>query len=237
MTSDPTTAETTTITGYGGDEIEAYLVCPSTRTGQPGLVVLHHMPGYDEATKEIVRAFAADGYCVLMPNLHHRFAPGADPATASAAAREAGVSDDQVVGDARGAIEVLRARKESNGKVGVIGYCSGGRQSWQVACSLEVDAAVVCYGARSDPSLAPMLRCPLLGLYGNEDQSPSPADVDALEAALRTSGKSYELHRYDGAGHAFFARDRPTYRHDAAQDGWERIREFLAAHLKEPQES
>ena len=232
--TDAIRAETITITGHGGDEIEAYFARPVdvAAGATPGVLVLHHMPGYDRATKEIARTFAAYGYAALMPNLFHRFAPGAKPADAAAAARDAGgVPDEQLLGDARGAIEFLRAQPESNGKAGVIGYCSGGRQSWLVACSLDVDAAVDCYGGRADVSLAPGLRCPLLGLFGNEDRSPSPEDVDTMEAALQEHGKTYEFHRYDGAGHAFFSVDRPSYHLDASKDGWKRIWSFFGREL------
>lgn len=226
-------AGSTTLTGHNGDEIEAYVAHPLDTAAQPSVVVLHHMPGYDRATKEIARTFAVYGYATLMPNLHHRYAPGARAADAAAAARDAGgVPDDQCLGDVQAAIEVLRARPESNGKVGVIGYCSGGRQSWLVACSLEVDAAVDCYGGRADPALASRLRCPLLGLFGAEDRSPSPDDVAALAAALDEHGKDYEFHSYEGAGHAFFSVDRPSYRIDAAKDGWKRIWGFFGEHLK-----
>ena len=225
-------AETITMTGHGGDEIEAYFARPLEGSAQPSVVVIHHMPGYDRSMKEIARTFAVYGYAALMPNLHHRYAPGAKAGDAAAAARDAGgVPDEQLLGDVQGAIDLLRGRPESNGKVGVIGYCSGGRQSWVVACSLDVDAAVDCYGGRADPALAPNLRCPLLGLFGNEDQSPSPADVDAMEAALREHGKTFDFHRYDGAGHAFFSTDRPSYRLDAAKDGWKRIWSFFGEEL------
>jgi carboxymethylenebutenolidase len=225
-------ATTTTIAGDGGDEIEAYLAHPLDGADQPGVVVLHHMPGYDRATKEIVRTFAVYGYATLMPNLHHRYAPGAKASDAAAAAREAGgVPDEQCLGDVQGAIDHLRARPESNGKVGVIGYCSGGRQTFLVACTLDVDAAVDCYGGRADIDLAPGLRCPLLGLFGAEDQSPSPADVAAMAKALEAEGKTFDFHSYDGAGHAFFSVDRPAYRLDAAKDGWKRIWAFFGQHL------
>ena len=225
-------AETITMTGHEGDEIEAYFARPLEGSAQPSVVVIHHMPGYDRSMKEIARTFAVYGYATLMPNLHHRYAPGAKAGDAAAAARDAGgVPDEQLLGDVQGAIDLLRGRPESNGKVGVIGYCSGGRQSWVVACSLDVDAAVDCYGGRADPALAPTLRCPLLGLFGNEDQSPSPADVDAMEAALREHGKTFDFHRYDGVGHAFFSTDRPSYRLDAAKDGWKRIWAFFGQEL------
>ena len=226
------TAGTTTIAGHGSDEIEAYFAYPSDATNQPSVVVLHHMPGFDRASKEIVRTFAAYGYAALMPNLHHRYAPGAKAGDAAAAARDAGgVPDEQCLGDVQGAIDVLRGRPEANGKVGVIGYCSGGRQSWLVACNLDVDAAVDCYGGRADVNLAPNLGCPLLGLFGKEDQSPSPDDVAAMAAALDANGKTYEFHSYDDAGHAFFSVDRPSYRLEAAKDGWKRIWAFYGAHL------
>jgi carboxymethylenebutenolidase len=75
------------------------------------------------------------------------------------------------------------------------------------------------------------LRAPLLGLFGNDDRNPSPAQVDELEKLLREHGKSYEFHRYDGAGHAFFSVDRPAYRVEAALDGWQRIGAFFARHV------
>jgi carboxymethylenebutenolidase len=233
LMTDGIIATSTTITGHGGDEIEAYLAHPLDGDDQPGVVVLHHMPGYDRATKEIVRTFAVYGYAALMPNLHHRYAPGAKAGDAAAAAREAGgVPDEQCLGDAQGAIDALRSRPESNGKVGVIGYCSGGRQAFLVACTLDVDAAVDCYGGRADVGLAPNLRCPLLGLFGAEDRSPSPADVAAMARALEDHGKTLDLHSYEGAGHAFFSVDRPSYRLDASKDGWKRIWAFFGSHLK-----
>src|SRR4051812_28974994 len=194
-------AGTTTIKGHGGDEIEAYLAHPADGDAQPSVLVLHHMPGYDRASKEIVRTFAVYGYAALMPNLHHRYAPGAKAGDAAAAARDAGgVPDEQCLGDAQGAIDALRARTESNGKVGVIGYCSGGRQAFLVACTLAVDAAVDCYGGRADIALGPNLRCPLLGLFGVEDQSPSPDDVAAMAKVLEEHDKEFQFHSYDDAG-------------------------------------
>ncbi|MFP5328373.1 MAG: dienelactone hydrolase family protein, partial [Acidimicrobiia bacterium] len=152
---------------------------------------------------------------------------------AAAAARAAGgVPDDQLLADAAAAIAFLRDRPESNRKVGVIGYCSGGRQSFLVACSLDVDAAVDCYGGGADPALASNLRCPLLGLFGADDTRPSTADVEELRSALESSNKTFDFHVYDGAGHAFFSVDRPSYRLDAAKDGWKQIWRFFGEHLR-----
>ena len=231
--SDAIIAETTTIKGHNGDEIEAYFARPVDGNAQPSVVVIHHMPGYDRASKEIVRTFAVYGYAALMPNLFHRYAPGAKASDAAAAARDAGgVPDEQCLGDVQGAIDTLRARSESNGKAGVIGYCSGGRQTFMVACTLDVDAAVDCYGGRANIDLGPNLRCPLLGLFGEEDQSPSPDDVAAMAKVLEENGKTFDFHTYEGAGHAFFSVDRPSYRVDAAKDGWKQIWNFFGQHLQ-----
>jgi carboxymethylenebutenolidase len=234
------------IAGHGGDRVEAYLARPWGEGPRGGVVVIHHMPGFDRATKEIVRRFAELGYDASCPNLHYREAPGAAPDDAAAATRaRGGVPDERLVGDVEAAVANLRSLPSSNGRVGVIGYCSGGRQSLLVACALDVDAAVDCYGAfvlRSPPPDSPMhvrplterlaqLRCPLLGLFGNEDSNPPPAEVDELESTLRRLGKDVEFHRYDGAGHGFFAVDRPSYRVAAANDGWERIAQFFGRHL------
>ena len=237
------TAETVTITGEGGDEIEAYLARPHGLPHRGGMVVIHHIPGYDRATKEMVRRFAELGYDAVCPNLFYREAPGADPDDAAAAARaKGGVPDDRLVGDVAGAAAYLRGLDTSNGSIGVIGYCSGGRQAVLAACSMPLSAAIDCYGgyvvhdspndarASLEARLA-NLSCPLLGLFGKDDHSPSPAEVKQLATLLRQHGKEFEFHSYDGAGHAFFAVDRPSYRVEAARDGWDKIADFLTRHL------
>jgi carboxymethylenebutenolidase len=244
--TDAMTAETITIKGHGGDEIEAYLARPLGDAPRGGVVVIHHMPGYDRATKEMVRRFAANGYAALCPNLYTREAPGADPDDAAATVRaQGGVPDERLVGDVDGAARHLNSLEGANGKIGVIGHCSGGRQTFLSACSLQIDAAVDCYGAfvvneppaefplKAGPvlGLAPQLSCPLLGLFGVEDRFPGPDEVATLAAELERLGKEHEFHSYDGAGHAFFAVDRPSYRPEAAVDGWNKIFDFFGRHL------
>jgi carboxymethylenebutenolidase len=239
-------AETISITGHGGDRIEAYQARPLGPGPHGGVVVIHHMPGYDAGSKEITRTFAVNGYNAICPNLYTRDAPGASPDDAAAAARaKGGVPDERLVGDVAGAVEHLRSLPTSNGKAGTIGYCSGGRQSFLAACSLQLDAAVDCYGAfvvGTPPEgiplkvgpivhLAPNLSCPLLGLFGEEDSYPSPEQVDELDKALIEAGKAHEFHEYPGAGHAFFSVDRPAYRPEAAVDGWRKIWDFYGRYL------
>jgi carboxymethylenebutenolidase len=245
--SEALTAKTISITGHGGDEIEAYLAVPDDGAQSRGsVVVIHHMPGYDWSTKEIVRRFAAHGYAALMPNLYWRYAPGASPDDAAATARaQGGVPDERLIGDVAGAAAHLRSLPSTNGRVGVIGYCSGGRQSVLAACNVDLDAAVDCYGAfvtGTPPENFPLkitnlveqlpnLRAPLLGLFGKEDSYPSPEQVAELDEILTADDKPHEFHSYDDAGHAFFAVDRPAYRVAAANDGWERIAAFYATNL------
>jgi carboxymethylenebutenolidase len=237
-------AESIRIHGHGGDDIEAYLARPGGTSSRGGVVQIHHMPGFDRASKEMTRRLAELGYDAVCPNLYSREAPGAPSDDAAALVRaKGGVPDEQLVGDVAGAATLLRSLDTSNGRVGVIGHCSGGRQAVLAACSFRVDAAVDCYGGyvtgepppgRRISNLVgklPDLGCPLLGLFGNEDTAPSPQHVDELEALLREYGKNYEFHRYDGAGHAFFAVDRPTYRVEAANDGWQRIADFFGRYL------
>jgi carboxymethylenebutenolidase len=239
-------AETINITGHGGDQIEAYLARPLGPGPFGGVVVIHHMPGYDAPTKEITRKFAAGGYNAICPNLYSREAPGASPDDAAAAARaQGGVPDERLVGDVDGAAKYLRSLTNANGKVGTIGYCSGGRQSFLAAVSLPLDAAVDCYGAfvvGTPPEGIPLkigpivhltkdLSCPLLGLFGAEDSYPSPEQVDELEQELKAQGKTYEFHRYEGTGHSFFSVDKPAYRPEAANDGWQRIWNFYGRYL------
>ena len=244
--SDSLTATTIMIPAADGDEIEAYLATPLTDGSRGGVVVIHHLPGYDRGTKEITRRFAEIGYDAIMPNLYWRDAPGAAPDDAAATARaQGGIPDERLVADVTGCAAHLRSLPSSNGKVGVIGYCSGGRHSVLAACNVDLDAAVDCYGAfvtGTPPEGFPLkvtnlvdqlpnLRCPLLGLFGNDDQYPSPEQVDELDRILTEHGKAHEFHRYDGAGHAFFTIDRPAYRPEAAVDGWERIEAFFITNL------
>ena len=241
-------AETVTIRGDGGDDVRAYLARPLGPGPFPGVVVLHHMPGWDDGQKEIVRKLAFAGYAAISPHLFHREAPDAAPDDAAAVARAAGgAPDDRIVGDAEGAAAHLRMLPTLNGKVGLIGFCSGGRQTYLVACrSQAFDAAVDCWGGRVVASadqlterqpVAPLdltkdMDPPLLGIFGNDDRSPTPEDVNVTEAELKKHGKTYEFHRYDGAGHGFFSVNRPGYRPEQAADAWTKIFAWYGQYLQ-----
>ncbi len=237
------TSELVTIEGNGGTQIGAYVAKPAGNGPFPGVLLIHHMPGWDEWYFEATRRFAHHGYLAISPDLYHREGEGASPEDAAAKARAAGgVPDDQVVGDMAAGSRYLKALPESNGKVAVFGTCSGGRHAYLVTTrTQDVDACIDCWGGgvvmrpedlNEKRPVAPLdytvdLSVPLLGIFGNDDQAPTPDQVNQHEETLKSLGKNYEFHRYDGAGHGFFYYNRPAYRTEQAIDGWEKIWAFL----------
>ena len=239
-------AETTSIRGHNGDAINAYLAKPLGSGPFPGMVLVHHAPGWDEWYREAARRYAHHGYITISPNLYHREGDG-DPLEVGARVRGAGgISDIQAVGDLEASMQYLRALPNHNGKVGIFGTCSGGRLTFLTACQKDgFNAAIECWGGRvvasgddltSNQPVAPIdftdsLRCPLLGLFGNDDQAPTPEQVDQHEEKLKAASKNYEFYRYDGAGHGFFYYHTPNYRQEQAVDGWNKIYAFLEKYL------
>src|SRR5499425_3372472 len=224
-------AETVTFGGHNGDTGDAYYARP-TRSGRfPGMVVIHHLPGWDEWIIEVARKFAHHGYSAIAPHLYFREGPGSPDDVGARVRAAGGVADAQAIGDVAGAI----------------GFCSGGRHAYLAACSLPgIDALVDCWGGNvvvDDPKLldakrpvAPVdltgkMTCPMIGIFGNDDKNPSPEHVNRTEAVLKQLGKSYEFHRYDGCGHAFFNTMRISHRPEQALDGWNKVFAFLKKNL------
>lgn len=239
-------AETVTIPGAGGDLINAYFARPLGPGPYPGMVIIHHMPGWDEWYREATRKFAHHGYAALSPNLYFRAGHGTPEDVATKVRGQGGVPDDQVLGDLAGALAYLRSLPYLSGKVGVFGTCSGGRHAVLAASRIPGFAAVVdCWGGRvvmTSQDLTPKqpvapidytadLACPILGLFGEEDRSPTPEQVAIHEQALKAHGKVYEFHMYPNAGHGFFYHDRAAYRQEQAVDGWKKIWTFLGKYL------
>ena len=239
-------AEFVSMEGHNGDEITAYLAKPLTPGPHPGVVLVHHRPGWDDLYREFTLRFARMGYLAICPNLYHREGQGTPEDVGALIRGQGGVADDQVVGDLQGATEQLRAVPESNRKVGVWGTCSGGRHAFLFGCQTPgVDAVAELWGGgvvtpadqlNEMSPVAPIdltdgLQAPLLGIFGNDDQFPTPEQVNQHEEALKKAGKNYEFHRYDGAGHGFFYYDRPAYRQEQAVDGWSKVWAFFEKHL------
>jgi carboxymethylenebutenolidase len=234
------------MTGGGGDEIHTYIARPSGEGPYPGVVLLHHAPGWDEFYREFARRFAEHGYIAIAPNLYERFGHGTPDDVAAMVRGAGGVSDDSVVADAEAALAWVQSQPTSNGKVGVIGTCSGGRHAVLAASRIPGFSAVAdLWGGGvimpesqlnelrpvAPISLTADLNAPIIGLFGNDDMGPSPAQVDQHEQALIANGKTYMFHRYDGAGHGFFYYHAPNYRQEPAMDGWNKVEDFFLQYL------
>lgn len=240
--------------GHGGDPVNGYLARPAGQ-GEgpfPAMVVIHEAGGLGEHIRDVVNRFANIGYVSLGVDLYTR--EGGPPDTSNLEAlfaRLFAMSDEVVLRDLEGAADALRARGDTTGKVGCIGFCMGGRLTLLFACSSEkLSAAIDCWGGfidsangqerttdlRPNPPLemAGHVHCPLYAAVGAEDHNPSPEIGERLREELSKSPHAEDcgVEIYDGAAHAFFADYRPTYRPEPAAKLWERIVPFLDGHLK-----
>lgn len=240
-------AETVRVHGDNFDLIDAYAARPLGPEPKGGVLVVHHMPGWDEWTREVVRKITHHGYNAVAPDLHFRQSPGTPKEKADKVRAMGGQIDSQVLGDLAGGERYLRDLPTSNGKVGLIGFCSGGRVAYMAAAKMpSLACAVDCWGGNvtappAKPSanqpvppfdMTATIAVPLLGLFGNDDKNPDPAQVDQLEAALKQHGKPHEFHRYDGAGHAFFHWYGDRYRPEQALDGWGKVFGWFEKYLR-----
>lgn len=234
--------------GAADEPVRGYLARPASDAPGPGLIVIHEAMGLNEHIRDVTRRFANVGYRALAPDLYTREGPPGDDLQAVIAAMQA-LPDDRAVADLEGAVAFLRQLPGASGRVGCIGFCSGGRHTLLLACSSPIlDAAVDCWGGsilRASPDaettpqrpvpvveLADRLSCPALLVAGAEDANPSPDDVHAFAQRAAASGQLVEIEVYANAGHAFFADYRPTYRPEAAARLWPRVVAFLDAQLR-----
>jgi len=248
--NDLTQIETTSTTyDSDGAAIEAYLARPSEGGSGAGIIVIHEAFGPVEHIHDLARRFANIGYTAVAPNLYSRVgAPGSDDMQA-VFTKMFGLSDAQTVRDLEGAAALLRDQPGSNGKVGVIGFCSGGRQTLLYACSsATADAAVDCWGgftrrANQDTVTTPerptpvldlvdQLHCPLYAVFGGNDQNPAPSDAQEMETRLQRTNKTFTVEVFEEAGHAFLADYRPSYHESSAFALWPKIVAFLETHLR-----
>jgi carboxymethylenebutenolidase len=241
-------AETIPYDAHNGDKGEAYYARQSAPGKYPGVVLIHHMPRWDEWSTEATRKLAHHGFATICPHLYFRDGPGSPDDIGARVRAAGGVADAQVMGDVAAARAFLQKQPNTNGKFAVMGFCSGGRHAYLAACTVPgFQAAVDCWGGNvivDDPKalndkrpkapidLTEKLQIPLLGLFGNEDGNPTADQVNRTEAVLKKLGKSYEFHRYDGVGHAFFNYERPGYKAEPMLEGWKRVFAFLDKNLR-----
>ena len=237
-------AETVSMKSGDGRQISAYYSRPLGIPNYPGIVLIPSKAGWDEFYRETARRFTQHNYAVLCPNIYQQFGEGTPyEITDRMKENNQSLDDADVLNDCRGSIDFLKQQPQSNGKVGVIGMCSGGRHTFMAACQISgIDAAVDCWGGgvlpRQEGQYAPIddakdLCCPLLGIFGSLDHAISPEGVKKMEEVLDREKKEYEFHIYEGAGHAFMMYDKPQYCQAQAVEAWEVIEDFFDRHLKQ----
>ena len=220
--------------------MRSYVSVPEGAGPFPAVVVIQHAGGVDEFVRGMSDRFAGAQFLAAAPDLYHREEPNSsdDPLT-----RMGRLRDDTIVSDVNAAIEYVKSLPEAQpDRIGITGYCMGGRVTYLMAATNPaLKAAVVCWGGNimvpwgKGPApfdLSGDIDCPMLGLFGEDDPNPSPADVAKIDAELTQLGKPHEFHSYAGAGHAFMNEGRPSYRPDASQDAWKKCIAWFDKHLR-----
>ena len=223
--------------------MEIFLFAPTGSVNGGGIILAQHIPvGHtgvenDEFTLAAAARLADAGYHVAVPFLFHWWDKSEPLEVKRNEAR-----DDWMVADCQAAFELLTEHVDPT-RISVVGHCWGGRVAWLYAChNPDLAACAVFYGGRikiamgeGQPppiSLASKIPCRIAGFFGNDDQNPTPADVDDYAAALQAAGVDYEFHRYDGAGHAFQNFPSPErYVETASEDAWRRLLAYLDEQL------
>ena len=234
----------------GGSQVPAYLARPHQPGNYPGIVVIQEAFGLVDHICDLARRFANIGYNAVAPALYWRRGAPKDPDVMEQVFPVMfGLPDSEAVQDLEAAADYLNAMAGATGKVGAIGFCSGGRHTLLFACSSnKVNAAIECWGGfiqRATPDAettaarpkAPLdivgqLHCPLFGVFGEEDQTPPVALEAELKKRAQAAGKDVTTKIYKNAGHAFLADYRPSYREAAAQELWGDAQSFFGKHLK-----
>ncbi len=211
---------------------DGYLVMPEGKGPHPGVIVIQEWWGLNDQIKGVADRLAREGYAAIAPDLYHGKV-ATDPEKAHELMR--GIEDEVALGDLGAALDYLRGLPGvGKGKVGSVGFCMGGGLSLQLALHRsDLAGAVMFYGhPETDPAVLKKVACPVLGLFGQEDEGIPREKVEAMAKGLQEVGKGAEVKIYPGAGHAFFNETRPSYRPEAASDAWKRTLAFLQARLK-----
>jgi carboxymethylenebutenolidase len=231
----PAAATEQTVKFKSGDEtVSGLLVTPEKGGPFPGVVVIHEWWGLDQWVKDQARALAREGYAALAVDLYRGKVTNKQE---EAHQLMMGTPPDRAIRDLKAAYAFLRSRPEvRKDRIGVIGWCMGGRYAMELATQEPgIGAVVAYYGAPpTDAAAIKRIKAPVLGNFGGEDKGPSPEQVRAFEKAMKDAGKTVDVKIYEGAGHAFANVNNPWggYREAAAKDAWSRTVAFLDRHLK-----
>ena len=217
-------------------QIPAYQAMSDKGGPFPTVLVVHEIWGVHEHIKDLCRRLAKAGYYAIAPELYARQGNAAAIPDTQQIIREivAKVPDEQVMSDLDAAAAFAKASgKADTNKLAVTGFCWGGRIVWLYAShNPDLKAAVAWYGVdrqsseltpKNPADLAADLKCPVLALYGGADQSIPPELIEKRQAACKAAGKICESKIYPDTPHGFLADYRPSYRPEAAKDGWDRM--------------
>src|SRR5574341_602399 len=216
-----------------------YVSLPATDRMVPGVVVVHGRSGLEDFIKDTTRMFAQLGYAAVAPSLYHRDGPDCKDDNA---ARKARLRDPSIIRDIEGAIAFLKNHRQiGGGKLGIVGFCMGGRLVYlMAAASKDLRAGVMFYGGGTMVPFGDVpspfartreINCPIQGHFGADDKDPSPEDMRKLDAELTKFRKAHEFHTYTGAAHAFVNSGSSNYRPHAAALSWPKAMEFFSRHL------
>jgi carboxymethylenebutenolidase len=217
-----------------------YVSVPDGTGPFPALVVIQHLTGVDEFMQGIAQRLAGAGYVAAVPNLYHRDGPDSqdDPRT-----RSQRLSDRRVSNDIEATVRFLQNHRAVDGKrIGIIGFCMGGRVVYLAAATNPAFKAAVTFypgntsraWGRDIPSpfdRTADMHCPIQGHFGDDDKNPSPEDRQRLSAELTRHNKVHEFYAYADAGHAFMDHTKESFRPGAAVEAWPRTLDFLRRHL------
>jgi carboxymethylenebutenolidase len=228
-------------------DLPAYYARPAKGSHFPIVIVNEEIFGVHEHIKDLCRRLAKAGYLAVATEYYARIGDLSKMTDVPTIMKDviSKAPDARYLADADATITWAGKNKGDVNHVAVTGFCRGGRQTWLIAeNNKRVKAAVAWYGpvagATSDiqpktaSDAADQLKAPLLGLYGGQDQSIKVDDVRAAEAKAKAAGKTVEIVIYPDAPHGFNADYRPSYRKDAAEDGWKRMLAWFAAHDVKP---
>ena len=218
--------ETVSFAGASGD-INGYLARPKGADSAPGLVIIHENKGLTPHIKDVARRGALEGFITLAPDFLTP-AGGTPDLEADGPARTKSLDMAKTIGDGLAAVDSIRTRSDSNGKVGTIGFCWGGGLSNQIAVhDPNLDAGIVFYGRSPKDEDAAKIKARLLLNYGSLDENITPS-VAAYEAALKAAGVDHRIFIYDGGKHGFHNDENAErYHGEHSKTAWQRSIEFM----------
>jgi carboxymethylenebutenolidase len=221
-------------------EMPGYFARPSGVDNPPVVLVAMEIFGLHEYIKDVTRRLAKLGAFAVAPDYYFR--KGVDLTRIDNMQQLLPIvnskPDAELLSDLDSTVAWARSQGGDTSRLGIVGFCRGGRNVWEYAAhNSGLKAGVAFYGPPVDPpnplwpksptQLAPEMKAPVLGLYGEADTGIPVAQVDALKAALLAANKTAEFKTYPGAPHGFHADYRASYRKEAAEDGWSRMQAWF----------